>query len=82
MSCCYWRASATLHVDVSDDAECGLFQRKVELTISDWNVQAKPKDDVFQYSTEDGLKTIWSCTEVKTGRDEQSLWGDTASLHL
>lgn len=78
MSCCYWRGSVTLHIDVSGDAECGLFQGKVELAIRDRNVQAKPKDYVFQYSTEDGLKAIWLCTKLKTG----SLWGDAASLHL
>lgn len=71
-----------LHIDVSDDVESGLFQGKVELTISDWNVQANPKDSVFQYSMEDGLKTIWPCTTVKTGRDERSLWGNAASLGL
>lgn len=45
-----------LHIDMPDDAECGLFQRKVELAISDSNMQGKPKD-IFQYSTRDGLKT-------------------------
>lgn len=45
-----------LHIDVPDDAECGMFQRKVEFAISDSNTQGKPKD-VFKYSTRDGLKT-------------------------
>lgn len=44
-----------LHIDVPDDAECCLFNGKVELAISDSNTQGKPKY-VFQYSTRDGLK--------------------------
>lgn len=44
-----------LHIDVSDDVECGLFQGKVELATS---ARAKPKDGIFQYSMEDGLKII------------------------
>lgn len=36
-----------LHIDVPDDAECDFFQVKVELTISDSNMQGKPKD-IFQ----------------------------------
>lgn len=71
-----------LHIDVSEDVEYGLFQGKVELAISDSNAQAKPKDDVFQYSVEDGLKTTQPCTKVKTAREERGLWGDTASLRL
>lgn len=46
-----------LHIDMPDNAECGLFQRKVELAISDSNMQGKPKD-IFQYSTRDGLKPM------------------------
>lgn len=51
MSCCYWRVSVTLHVDVLGDVECGLLQGKVEVTTGDSNVQAKTKDAVLQFST-------------------------------
>lgn len=44
-----------LHIDVPDDAECDFFQVKVDLTISDSNMQGKPKD-IFQYSTRDGVE--------------------------
>lgn len=44
-----------LHIDVPDDAECGFFQAKVGLAISDSNTQGKPKG-VFQYSTRDSLE--------------------------
>lgn len=32
-----------LHIDVSDDVECGLFQAKVELATSDSNAQEEQK---------------------------------------
>lgn len=71
MSCCYWRVSVTLHVDVLDD-ECGLLQGKVEVTIGDSNVQAKPEDAVLQFSTEDGLKTIPALPKSQNWKSEVS----------
>lgn len=58
-----------LHVDVSDDVECGPLQRKVEFIAGDSNTQGKPKDDL-QYSTAGSLKTMQLCSKVKTGREK------------